>query len=112
MNRLVEGFPAMFYAAATNDAEDFRTWVKYGGDVGVIHKASGVPLLAFTILQSETLQTGPTLTVATLLSHEASYNVIPAAFYTPYWRDLPDPSSDNDILTDLTDEHGDWCRES
>lgn len=95
----------MFYAAATNDAEVFRTWVKYGGDVGAIHEASGVPLLAFTILQSETLQTGPALTVATLPSHEASYNVIPVAFYTPYWRDLPDPNSNN-ILTDLTDEHG------
>lgn len=109
INGTVEGFPAMFFAVATNNEWVIRTLIAYGGDVTAIHEASKLPLLAFAIMHSETIQEDTTLIVATLLSLGASPQVIPAAFYTPYCRDLPENGPDDGSLEDINDENKKWC---
>jgi hypothetical protein len=109
INGTVEGFPAMFFAVATNNEQIIRTWIAYGGDVTAVHEASKVPLLAFAIIHSDTIQADTTLVVATLLSLGACPQVIPAAFYTPYCRDLPDNGPDDESLEDINDENKKWC---
>lgn len=112
INATVEGIPAMFYAVATNNQWVVRTWIEFGGDMGVIHKESGTPLLAFAIMNSETLRTDTTLVVATLLSLGAVPNVIPQSLYTPYCRDLPDYKPDDLFYEGLSDEQKVWCTSS
>jgi hypothetical protein len=68
INGSLEGFPAMFYAVATNNDWIVRTWVNYGGDVNAVEKSTGIPVLVFAIINSENIQNETTLTVATLLS--------------------------------------------
>jgi hypothetical protein len=63
INDDIEGFPAMFYAIATNDESVIRLWVKYGGDPNVIHENSAVSLLAFTIMHSEVIRQDTTKAV-------------------------------------------------
>lgn len=109
VNGVVEGFPVMFYVVATNNEPLIRAWVNYGGDINVIHKDSGIPLLAFAIMHSETIETDTTLTVATLLSLGADPHVIPSAFYTPFYRDLPDDDPAAEDLTDIKDANKTWC---
>jgi AAA domain (dynein-related subfamily) len=109
INGTVEGFPAMFFAVATNNESVVRTWVAYGGEVTAVHEASNVPLLAFAIMNSETIQADTSLIVATLLSLGASPRTIPAAFYTPYCRDLPDNGPEVESLGDVNDETKKWC---
>ncbi|KAH8808795.1 P-loop containing nucleoside triphosphate hydrolase protein [Xylogone sp. PMI_703] len=104
INDEVAGFPSIFFAVATNNEWIIRKWVSYGGNVNAVHVASKVPLLAFAIMHSEYLQTDTTLTVATLLSLGADPSVIPAGFYTPYYRDLLD-----DDIKNLSYENASWC---
>jgi hypothetical protein len=112
VNSTVDGFPAMFFVVATNNPTILRTWVAYGGDVAAIYEGSKVPLLAFAIILSETIQTDTTLLVATLLSLGASSQVIPRAFYMPYCQDLPDNGPDDENLEDINDENKKWLRHS
>ena len=109
INDEVEGFPAIFYVVETNREELLRAWIAFGGDLTVIHKRSGVPLLAFAIMLSENIKTDTTLMTATLLGLGASPNVIPSAFYTPYLQDLPETGPNDEKLTDLSDENKKWC---
>ena len=109
INEEVEGFPAMFYAVATNNERIIRTWVAFGGDVNAVHEDSGVPLLAFTIIHGEVIQDDTTRALATLLSLGATPNSIPSAFYTPFCRDLPEDGPDEKELGDLGDEDKKWC---
>ncbi|KAH8669778.1 P-loop containing nucleoside triphosphate hydrolase protein [Tricladium varicosporioides] len=109
LNDTVEGFPAFFYAVATNNEWIIRTFIAWGADVKCIHEASKVPLLAFAIMNSETLQADTTPTVATLLSLGAVPQVIPSAFYTPFCKDLPDNGPTDAELSDITDENKTWC---
>lgn len=109
INNTIKGFPTIFYAVATNNELVIRTWITYGGDVTATHKASSVPLLAFAIMHSETIQEDTTLIVATLLSLGALPHVIPAAFYTPYCRDLPENSLNIVTLEDMNNENKKWC---
>jgi hypothetical protein len=112
MNEEVKGFPAIFYAVETNKEDILRTWVAYGGDPCAIHKASGVPLLAFAIMHSENMRADTTLMTATLLSLGASPDVIPSAFYSPYLRDLPDHGPTDEDLKDISDENKSWCKDA
>lgn len=112
INGIVEGFPAMFFAVATNNEWVVRTWIAYGGEVTAVHEASNVPLLAFAIMNSENIQADTSLIVATLLSLGASPKVIPAAFYTPYCRDLPDNGPTEESLGDINDETKKWCTDA
>jgi len=109
INDDIDGFPAMFYVVETNKEEILRTWVAYGGDTTAIHKQSKIPLLAFAIMHSESIQTDTTLMTATLLSLGASPDIIPSAFYLPYLQDLPETGPSDDSLKDL-DEHQKWCK--
>ena len=88
INDEVEGFPAIFYIAESNNESLLRLWVDYGGDIEAIHTPSKIPLLAFTIIHSERIQTDTTLITSTLLSLGASPNVIPSVYYVPYLEDL------------------------
>lgn len=49
---------------------------------------------------------------ATLLSLGASPQAIPAAFYTPYCRDLPDNGPEDESLGDINDETKKWCTDA
>ncbi|MCJ1360027.1 MAG: hypothetical protein MMC33_010030 [Icmadophila ericetorum] len=109
INGIVEGFPAIFFAVASNIEWLVRTWIGYGGDVEAIHEASKVPLLAFAITNSEIIQADTTLVLATLLSLGASPKVIPSAFYTSYCQDLPDNGPDEESLEDLNDTNKKWA---
>lgn len=110
LNDTVEGFPSIFFAVATNNEWIIRTWISFGADVSAVHEASKVPLLAFAIMHSETLEADTTLTVATLLSLGASPQVIPSAFYTPFCQDLPDNGpSDESLKSDIEEENKTWC---
>ena len=106
----LEGFPSIFFAVGTNNEILIRKWIEHGADVSAIHKSSGVPLLAFAIMNSEQLDSDTTLTVSTLLSLGALPEVIPSSFYTPFSQDLPDNGpSDENLKDDLQDETKSWC---
>lgn len=113
INGLVEGFPAMFYAVATNDDRIIRAWVDLGGDVNATCSPRGgpkrVPLLAFAIINSDNIRNETTLTVATLLSLGAHPKVIPKSFFIPFDNDLPDKGPDEKDLKDLKDKNKKWC---
>lgn len=108
INDEVDGFPAMFFATASNNDWILRTWIAHGGDVNAVHKASKVPLLAFAIIHSDTLQAETTHTVATLLSLGASPSAIPKAFYTPYCKDMSDDGPGDDELGSLDADTNEW----
>jgi len=107
----LEGFPSIFFAVGTNSEVLIRMWIAFGADVSAIHEASGVPLLAFAIMNSEQLDDpDTTLTVSTLLSLGAAPQVIPSPFYTPFIQDLPDNGpSDESLKADIEDEANSWC---
>lgn len=106
----LEGFPSIFFAVGTNDEALIRKWVELGADVSATHEASGVPLLAFAIINSEQLDTDTTLAVSTLLSLGAVPEVIPSSFYTPYLQDLSDNGpSDESLKSDMEVESNVWC---
>lgn len=105
----VLGFPSIFYAVETNDDLIIRLWVSHGGDIHSVHEASGVPLLAFAVFNSDNIHRHTTLAVATLLSLGASPKVFPKAFYTPFHKDLPEDGPDEEDLTDLTSPKRKWC---
>ncbi|KXJ85108.1 P-loop containing nucleoside triphosphate hydrolase protein [Microdochium bolleyi] len=111
LNKVVHGFPSIFYAAATNDDLILRTWIENGADVSAIHVPSGTPLLAFAIIHGERSRKDTTAILATLLSLGASPLVIPVDLYTPYMRDL-DEDKDSSQTT-LSDEPlTAWCSNS
>ncbi|KEF63731.1 uncharacterized protein A1O9_01709 [Exophiala aquamarina CBS 119918] len=98
INDTVEGFPAIFYATATNNDRILRAWIAYGGDVNAAHEPSQAPLLAFAIVHSEMIERDTSHIVATLLSLGATPSAIPEAYYLPYFRDLPDDGPDEEEL--------------
>ncbi|KAG0646262.1 Chaperone [Hyphodiscus hymeniophilus] len=106
----LEGFPSIFFAVSTNNEAMIRLWIAFGADVAAVHESSGVPLLAFAIMNSEHLDTDTTLTVSTLLSLGAVPDVIPTCFYTPFIHDLPEHGpSDESLKANLSDKHMSWC---
>jgi hypothetical protein len=108
INDTVDGFPSIFYAAATNNDRILRAWIALGGDVNAIHAPSQAPLLAFAIVHSETIERDTSHIVATLLSLGATPLAIPAAFYTPYLRELPDTGPEDDGLKDVAASTMQW----
>jgi hypothetical protein len=89
INDMVEGFPAMFYVVARNSDTILRLMVQYGGNVNATWGTPPVPLLVFTIINSQTIEHETTACVATLLSLGADVSTVPKSFYTPFDEDLP-----------------------
>lgn len=87
INATVEGFPLIFYAVASNDENIVRLFIELGASPNAIHESSHVPLLAFAIMCSETLQVDTTNMVCVLLSKGASPCVIPKDLFAPYLKD-------------------------
>ncbi|KAI0841339.1 P-loop containing nucleoside triphosphate hydrolase protein [Hypoxylon sp. FL0890] len=108
LNAEVRGFPATFYVVETNDAELVRYWIKYGGDPNATHGILRFPLLAFAILRGARARLQATRTVETLLRLGASPRVIPAAYYNPFDRDVPENGPDEKELYDIGDDKF-WC---
>lgn len=112
INDHVEGFPAMFFAVATNNEDMMRLWVDFGASVTSVHQSSKVPLLAFAIMLSEIMQADTTLTVATLLSLGASPRSIPKTFYTPFYEDHLDNGAIDESFKEMDDDTKSWCKGS
>lgn len=110
INKQVEGFPAIFFAVATNNEDMVRLWTGYGASVTSVHQSSKMPLLAFAIMLSEIIQADTTLIVATLLSLGASPRSIPKAFYTPFCEDLRDDVAIDESLKEMDDDTKSWCK--
>jgi hypothetical protein len=109
MNAEVAGFPAIFYAVATNDDKIVRTWVNNGGQVSSIDKTYKIPLLAFAILLSDSLERDTTAVTTTLLSLGADVTVIPRAFFTPYLDDPPAKAPFIHGDRDFDEVKKQWC---
>jgi hypothetical protein len=110
MKEDVLGFPPIFYAAESNNVALVRLWVKHGSDLNAVHNQSGIPLLAFTVINADYIQKHTTHMLATLLSIGASPKVFPRAFFIPFNKDLPDEGPDeNELDADLQNEKRAWC---
>ncbi|KAI1410303.1 P-loop containing nucleoside triphosphate hydrolase protein [Hypoxylon sp. FL1857] len=109
LNAEVRGFPATFYVVETNNAELVRYWIKYGGDPNATHGILRFPLLAFAILRGARERLQATRTIETLLRLGASPLVIPAAYYNPFDRDLPETGPEEKELYDIGDGERFWC---
>ena len=106
----VEGFDLMFYAVATNKPAIVRLCILFGGDAKAVHPRSGTPVIAFAILQADSIQQHTTGVVSVLLALGASARVFPSAFYTPFLQDLPLDGPHDDLLADLAEAEKSWCR--
>src|SRR6202012_774012 len=71
-----------------------------------------LPLLAFAVMHSESIQTDTTHMVATLLSLGASPDVIPAGFYSPFFRYMPADGPDDETLGELSASTMKWLTTS
>lgn len=87
INATVEGFPLIFYAVASNSEDIVRLFIEYGANPNAVYEPLNVPLLAFAIMCSETLQIDTTNMVCVLLSKGASPCAIPKDLYMPYLQD-------------------------
>ena len=107
---LIQGFPLIFYAIETNKADFVRFTVGNGGDPNAIHVASGMPALAFAVVNSDTLKRHTTDIVKVLLGIGAKHTCFPEAFYNPFCEDLPVDGPPLQDLPDLDDDDKTWCR--
>jgi hypothetical protein len=114
INEEVEGFPAMFYAVATNNEWIVRLFASHGGKVDAVVKSEDheVPLLGFAIINNENVSETTTQMIATLISLGATAEVIPKAFYSPYYEDLLENGPEDADLTDLDNSKREWCKSS
>lgn len=110
INDEIEGFPAMFYVAAANNDAYIRIFERFGGDANATYGEPPLPLLAFAIVNSKTIEHETTAVVATLLSLSARASVIPQRFYDPFDQDL----SLNEIVEEPLEQDADsetaWCK--
>jgi AAA domain (dynein-related subfamily) len=112
INDKIAGFPAMFYAVATNDEFIVRLFAAHGGNVEAVQTDSQVPLLAFAIMHGGTARTDTTTMVATLLGLGAPPGVIPSGFYTPYSIDLSTDTAALSNVAGFNQPSGSWCAEA
>ncbi|KAI1660670.1 P-loop containing nucleoside triphosphate hydrolase protein [Daldinia decipiens] len=109
LNEEIVGLPAIFFVVETNDAELIRYWIKYGGDPNATYGPIRFPVLAFAILRCARPRLQAAKTVETLLRLGASPLVIPAAYYDPFDRDLPESGPDEKELQDIVNSERLWC---
>lgn len=108
----VDGFPLIFYASQTNNEKIIRFVAGYGANLDIVSDKDKIPLLAYTIINSQIIQQDTSAAVITLLSLGATAEVFPTAFYSPYNVDLAAGGPLEDRLTDLMDENKKWCQYS
>lgn len=108
INATVEGFPLIFYAVASNSENIVRLFIEYGANPNAVYEPLNIPLLAFAIMCSETLQVDTTNMVCVLLSKGASPCAIPNDLFTPYLQDSA-TSSGKDHKTSEGTEEASWC---
>ncbi|KAM0511188.1 hypothetical protein ACHAPE_010139 [Trichoderma viride] len=106
MNTTVEGFPLIFSAVASNSEDIVRLFIEYGASPNAVYEPLNVPLLAFAIMCSETLQFDTTNMVCVLLSKGALPCAIPKDLYTPYLQDNSASSGQKD--SEAIEEVA-WC---
>ncbi len=109
INANVEGFPAIFYAVATNDDKVVRTWINNGGNVNAIDETYGIPLLAFAILMADVMVLHTTAVTTTLLSLGADVSVIPRVFFSPFLDDPPAKAPFNHRYREFEEPDKKWC---
>ena len=109
MNMTVTGFPAIFYAVATNDDKIVRMWIDNGGDPNATDAKYGIPLLGFAILMADVLGVHTTTVTVTLLSLGADVSVMPSIFFSPYIEDPPTKAPFNQ--KEFNDPAKQWCTE-
>jgi hypothetical protein len=106
INATVEGFPLIFYAVASNSEDIVRLFIEYGANPNAVYEPLHIPLLAFAIMCSETLQVDTTNMVCVLLSKGASPGAIPKDVYMPY---LQDNSANSGQKGSEATEEVAWC---
>lgn len=109
MNDVVAGYPAVFYAVATNDDRIVRAWIMNGGDVNSVDIIHHIPLLAFSIMMAETVGTHTTAVTTTLLSLGAEISCIPRVFFTPFLDDPPKKAPFNHRYPEFSEAAKQWC---
>lgn len=110
LNRPVEGVPSIFYPVSTNDEAIVRLWPANGGDVNAVHP-SGVPLLAFAIVNSQNIGADTTQMVAILLGLGAPPETIPRACYKPQIEELSGKKQKKNSPDESEDPEPDWFTE-
>lgn len=106
INDTVDGFPLIFYAVASNSEDIVRLFIEYGASPNAVYEPLNIPLLAFAIMCSETLQIDTTNMVCVLLSKGASPCAIPKDLYTPYLHDNANSAGqqDSEVAGEIS-----WC---
>ncbi|QDS75403.1 hypothetical protein FKW77_003081 [Venturia effusa] len=110
MDVSIKGFPIMFYATQTNNEKMIRLIASFSANLNIVSDDDRIPLLAYTIINSQIIQQDTSAAVVTLLSLGASAVVFPTAFYSPYDVELPVGGPPQKELTDLKDDHKKWCQ--
>ncbi|QDS75402.1 hypothetical protein FKW77_003031 [Venturia effusa] len=111
INRPVNGFPVIFYAAMTNNVNVIRRIiVEYGASMDAVSDEHQLPLLAFVIVNGSIGGKDSTSVLKTLLSLGAAGDVFPKSFYSPYNTTLPYNGPAEEDMTDLGDVNKQWCR--
>ncbi|OTB08228.1 hypothetical protein M426DRAFT_317339 [Hypoxylon sp. CI-4A] len=110
INQIVEGFPAIFYVADTNNHKLLCYWIKYGGNPNVSYGILKFPLIAFAILRGDRPRTKSAEILRTLLTFGALPDVIPAAYYRPFNKELPKSGPADSDLIDIQDDNKLWCK--
>jgi hypothetical protein len=82
INTPVEGFPSIFYAAATNDEKLVRIWIKSGGSPSTVDGLRRMPVLAFVLMRGSRLGVNTTKVAVMLISLGAEVLSIPRIFFT------------------------------
>jgi hypothetical protein len=116
INENVGLVPAIFYAVGTNNEDIVRTWVEYGGDIHAIESRTGLPLLAFAIINAGIVEADTTPVVLTLLNLGADASIFPRSIYLPVLQDFSQPSPSAAAPgtaepPELIDENKKWCNE-
>lgn len=111
INEEIEGYPAIFYVVATNNATVIRIFKEFGGDVDATYGTPPIPLIAFAVINGKTIGCDTTDSVATLLSLGAHTSRIPKTFYSSFNEDLPsDGPSEEELEKAGLSEQTLWCK--
>jgi hypothetical protein len=105
---VVAGFPSVFFAVETNKPDIVRIWLDHGADVNARDPNTGLPLLAFAIINSARF-TDSMSVFSTLLAYGADVSVIPHSVYAQNIEGgKPPHNTPTPDVKPTTDQHN-WC---